>query len=201
MKQILIYVLSVLALSTSAQIETHPPRKVSPRVATVHTLDGKKLKGIFFKMDDNNIYLLSTSTKKAQFKDYDPAAINTPALNINVSQINRISTQRKNAGLKGALIGLGVGAATGAIMGFADGDDPMEPYTGFPLADIVIALSNSFRMTAEEKATVGALTGALTGAIAGFVIGKLAKKKFMIGGRKENYRDLQGELMKRLIVK
>ena len=56
-------------------------------------------------------------------------------------------------------------------------------------------------MTAGEKALAGAILGGLTGTLTGFLIGKLTKKKFTIGGKKDTYRDLQGDLMKRLIVK
>jgi hypothetical protein len=38
------------------------------------------------------------------------------------------------------------------------------------------------------------------GGIVGGVIGALAKKKFTIGGRKEKFHDLQGELMRRLVI-
>ena len=202
MKKNFLFALLVTGLSVSAQTDTTAPsKKTSPRIATVHTLDGKKLKGWLYSMDENNIYLLSTKTKQVQLKDYKALDLTSGRFSINVSQINTISTQKKNGGLKGALIGLGVGAAAGAIMGFASGDDPMKPYTGEPISDFFIALANSFALTAEEKAAGGAVTGALTGALTGFIIGKLAKKKFIIGGKKDNYRDLQGELMKRLIIK
>ncbi len=35
----------------------------------------------------------------------------------------------------------------------------------------------------------------------GAIIGGLLKKKFVIGGKKETYRDLQSELMQRVIIK
>src|SRR5204863_9953675 len=105
-----------------------------------------------------------------------------------------------NSGVKGELIELGNDVVSGVIMGYAYGDDSVAPYKG-TFADVFIALGNSFAMTAEEKAVADGIALGLTGAITGFVIGKLAKKKFIIGGKKEVYRDLQGDLMKRLIIK
>jgi hypothetical protein len=51
-----------------------------------------------------------------------------------------------------------------------------------------------------KKQQVGALFLGGTGAIIGTIVGAIAKKKFIIGGKKEVYRDLQGDLMKRLVV-
>ena len=55
-------------------------------------------------------------------------------------------------------------------------------------------------MTAEQKAAVGALLIGTTGALTGAIIGGLLKKKFIIGGKKDVYRDLHSELMQRLVL-
>ncbi len=177
-------------------------KKFVPSIATIKTLDGKTVKGWFYKMNDENVYLLPVKRNKKYFRSSEflsPDA-NAGGFNVQVSQINIIALQKKNAGLKGALLGLGAGVITGAIIGFAEGDDPITPYTG-TWGDIFIGLGNALAMTAGEKALMyGAMVG-LTGSLTGFIIGKLAKKKFIIGGKKDTYRDMQGELMKRLIIK
>src|SRR5436189_4708972 len=202
MKKLLLIAFSAMAISAFGQTDSASnTKKIVPYHAIIHTMDGGKTKGWLYKIDDNNIYLLPASSRKklsaAELKSKD---LNISALNFDISQINTISTQKKNSGLKGALIGLGTGVLTGVIMGYASGDDPVAPYTG-TFADVFIALGNSFAMTAEEKSVADGIALGLTGAITGFVIGKLAKKKFIIGGKKEVYRDLQGDLMKRLIIK
>ena len=199
MKKLLLIPFSVLVIQGFGQTDsTVKSKKIVPYHATIRTMDGFKTKGWLYKIDDNNIYLLpSKKIKPADLKSTD---MNISAMTYDISRINTISTQKKNAGLKGALIGLGAGALTGVIVGFASGDDPLTPYTG-TFADVFIALGNSFAMTAEEKAIADGIALGLTGAITGFVIGKLAKKKLIIGGKKEVYKDLQGDLMKRLIVK
>ena len=56
-------------------------------------------------------------------------------------------------------------------------------------------------MTAGQKAIAGGLGLGATGAIVGTIIGSIAKKKFTIGGKKEKFHDLQGELMTKLVKK
>ena len=56
-------------------------------------------------------------------------------------------------------------------------------------------------MTAGEKAAFGGLGLGLTGAVMGTILGTVAKKKFIIGGRKEKFRDLESEIMMRLVKK
>ena len=93
-----------------------------------------------------------------------------------MERIGTITTHRKNAQLKGTLIGLGVGVISGVIIGFASGDDPTydgpinDPFTG-----LAVAMSEMFAMTAAEKAAAyGILLGA-GGAITGLVIFMMKK--------------------------
>lgn len=194
------YFFTLSAFSQTGQEKIE--KKFQPSIATIKTLDGKKAKGWFYKMNDENIYLLPLTKNKKYFRssDFLSPNVNADSYNIQVSQISTIALQKKNAGLKGALLGLGAGVITGAIIGFADGDDPVYQYQG-DFGDIFRGISNAFAMTAGEKALAGAIGLGLTGSVTGFIISKIAKKKFIIGGQKDTYRDIQGELMKRLIIK
>jgi hypothetical protein len=115
--------------------------------------------------------------------------------------------KRKHSTLRGALIGFGVGAAAGIIIGLASGNDPVMTYNPGPYGDplgleaISVAMNNSFAMTAGQKAVVGGIGLGVTGAIVGTIIGTVAKKKFVIGGKKEKFHDLQGDLMMKLVNK
>jgi hypothetical protein len=112
--------------------------------------------------------------------------------------------KRKNSVLKGALMGLGAGMLAGAIVGLASGDDPVMSYPAddpYGIGSMFIALNNAFAMTAGQKAVLGAMTLGTTGAIIGTVIGAVAHKKFIIGGRKERFHDLQNEVMLKLVKK
>jgi hypothetical protein len=199
--QLFILLLIGCTVSSMGQTDTAAMQKRQvPSMAIIHTMDGKRIKGWFYRINDDSIYLLPTGKKmsRATFLNTD---IDKNNYAYSISGINRISLQKRNAALKGTLIGLGAGVVTGLVIGFASGDDPIQPYTGNPFEDFFIALNNSFAMTAGEKAVAGGLTLGATGALTGFIIGKLAKKKFIIGGKKEAYRDLQSDLMKRLITR
>ena len=198
------FIVFFFTVSTFSQTDsTAPVKKTVPSIATIKTLDGKKVKGWFYKMNDENIYLLPVSRNKKYFRSSEFLApdANAGGFNVQVSQINTIALQRKNAGLKGTLIGLGTGAIIGALTGFISGDDPIQECGPNDFFCIGAAINNAFAMTAGEKAFVGAIGLGLTGALTGFILGKVAKKKFIIGGKKDTYRDIQGELMKRLIIK
>ena len=179
---------------------TSNQKKQVPNFATIQTNSGVKLKGWFYKMDDDKIYLLPSSKKSLKPSFLGSTELSNGLIPFNVSEIKMIGLQKKGAASKGALLGLGLGTLTGVIIGFAEGDDPVTPYTG-TFADVFIALGNAFTMTAEEKAVANGIMLGTTGALTGFLIGKLAKKKFIIGGNKQVYRDLSSELTKRLILK
>ena len=179
-------------------------KKHVPNLATIHTTEGKTLKGWFYRLDDNQVILLPAKNKNFRLAALSKIENNT--MNIGVDQIQSISLKKKNSVIKGALIGLGIGVLTGAVIGFASGDDPVESYYSsdqdpFGIGNFFVSINNAFAMTAGEKALGGAVLLGGTGAIVGVIIGAIAKKKFIIGGKKEVYRDLQGDLMKRLIVR
>lgn len=170
-------------------------------LAIIKKTDGSKVKGWFYKMDDSTIYLLPTVAKKWRPAVYKDPDLNNKAYSVSVSGINSIAFQKKNAAAHGALIGFGIGAVTGVAAGLISGDDPVSDYTGNPLADIFIAVGNSFAMTAGEKALAYGVGFAGMGALTGFIIGKIAKKKFVISGNMQVYHDLRSEFLKRVIIK
>ena len=191
-----------IAFSAFAQTDstTAEQKKQIPNLATIQTTNGNKLKGWFYKMDNDKIYLLPSSRKSLKPSVLGNIDLKEGLIPIDVYEIRTIGLQKKGAAGRGALLGLLAGAATGAIIGFAEGDDPVTPYTG-TFADVFIAIGNAFTMTAEEKALSYGIMIGTTGALTGYLIGKLTKKKFIIGGNKQVYRDLSGELTKRLILK
>lgn len=165
-------------------------------LASIKTMDSRILKGRISAVNDSQLVL-----SKSIHSNYKPLPANEQQP-IPAENIKSFSVKRKNSVLKGALIGFGAGAVAGVIIGFASGDDPVitDPVYD-PFSAIVVGLSNSFAMTKEEKAVGGGIALGVTGAIVGTVIGALAKKKFTIGGKKEKFRDLQAEIMMKLVKK
>jgi hypothetical protein len=162
-----------ISFTAIAQSDT-TAKKQLPSLATVQTTGGTKIKGWFYKMDDDKIYLLPASNKSLKLFSLGNAELNNGMIPLQVSEIQTVSLQKKGAAGRGAILGLGIGALTGVIVGFAEGDDPVTPYTG-TFGDIFIAVGNAFAMTAEEKAVANGLALGVTGALTGYLIGKLTK--------------------------
>ena len=82
-------------------------------------------------------------------------------LSVNIADIKVIKIVKKSKAGKGALYGLLIGGAAGALLGFSSGDDPYD---------------NFFSFTAEQKALIGGaslgITGLILGGIAGLTPGK-----------------------------
>jgi len=190
-----------MVLSASAQTDTIAPDKPQrPSIAIINTTDGKKIKGWLYKTDTAALYLLHPKTRPLPPLNSNIANLNYPGYNIDALQINTMVLKKRRAGLRGMLIGIGTGIVVGAVVGFASGDDPVEPYTG-QFSDIFVAVGNSFAMTAEEKAAAGGILGGLAGGLIGGITGALLKKKITIGGKKDAYQNARDELNRRSMVK
>ena len=180
----------MIIVASKAQTDSTSGKKQKTFFTSIATMDSKTIKGTLSSVNDSQLIL---KTYKNQ-------------LTIPAENLKSFTVKRKNSALKGALIGFGIGAATGIIIGFASGNDPVMAYPSsdndpFGLASLGVALNNAFAMTAGEKALAGGIALGGTGAIIGTIIGAVAKKKFIIGGKKEKFHDLQGELMMKLVKK
>jgi len=173
-----------------AQTDSAAEKKQKIFIASVTTMDKKLLKGYLSAVNDTQLVL---KTKNDQ-------------LSVPAENLKSFTIKRKNSVLKGALIGFGIGAAAGIVIGLASGDDPKMAYPDpnddpLGIGTMATALNNAFAMTAGQKAVAGGLGLGATGAIVGTIIGAVAKKKFIIGGKKEKFHDLQGEIMMKLVKK
>lgn len=197
MKKLLFITCLVSALTTLAQTDSIAPVKNKTfRITTVHLMDGKTIKGRFYHMDNDHIYLLNAGIKHPNHMNIYSVDGHGESIRIDALQINTITLKRKNGGLRGALIGLGIGVITGAIIGYGSNDDQVVSYTN-TFDNYFSELQNAFAITAGQKAAVGALLVGTTGALTGAIIGGLLKKKFIIGGKKDVFRDHHHKLMQR----
>ncbi|MDN3659309.1 hypothetical protein QWZ08_26930 [Ferruginibacter paludis] len=200
MKKLLLMSFLFSAATAVAQTNSVTPNKnKTASVATVHLLDGRIIKGWFYQMDNDHVYLLNAGIKNPKHMNMNSGDAYNESIRIDAQQINIIAFKKKNGGLKSALIGLGAGVVTGAIIGLASGNDPVTPYTN-TFDDLFIGINNAFTMTAGQKAVAAGLLGGLTGALTGAILGALIKKKFFIGGKKEVYHDQHSKLMQRLVL-
>jgi len=191
MKKIFLLATCTIVISfLKAQTESPVENKHKEFIASVTTLDGRTLKGSLSAVNDTQLILKANSTP----------------LTVPAENLQSFTLRRKHSVRRGALIGFGIGAAAGIIIGLASGNDPKMAYPNpnedpLGIGTMVAGLNNTFAMTAGEKAVVGGLGLGATGAIVGTIIGAVAKKKFTIGGKKEKFHDLQGEIMMKLVNK
>jgi len=181
---------SIAIFFSQAQTDSTSGKKQKVFNATVTTMDSKTLKGSLFTVNDTQLI----------------SRTNDQQMVVPAENLKSFTVKRKHSALRGALIGFGVGAAAGIIIGLASGSDPVMAYPNpnedpLLIGSMVVAMNNAFAMTAGQKAVAGGLGLGATGAIVGTIIGSVAKKKFIIGGKKEKFHDLQGELMKKLVNK
>jgi hypothetical protein len=191
MKKILLAAACFLAIVVSkAQANSVPEEKQKLMIASITTMDGQRINGLLAGVSDSGLVL--NNYKRP--------------LTVPPENIKSFTLKRKHSVLKGALIGFGVGAAVGVIVGLASGNDPVVAYPNpaddpLGIGTFAAGLNNAFAMTAGEKAGLGGLGLGTTGAIVGTIIGTVAKKKFVIGGRKEKFHDLQADVMMKLVKK
>lgn len=143
--------------------------------------------------DFSNEHLVYTK-KEEQF---GASALSTDKF-ILYNELASVKLKRKGSAGRGALYGGLIGLATGALIGFIEGDDKIAPYTGDPLGDIFIGLGNAFAMTAGEKAVTYGLAAGGGGAIAGVIIGAVARKKFTIGGNRNKFESMKTDVLQKV---
>lgn len=161
-------------------------RKTKPYLATLRHMEGGKMKGWLYRATDDSILLLTAKRQRVFMgSEYARPDMQNAAYGEAIPGIKSLTLRKKKAPENGLLIGMGVGALTGAISGFASGDD--EP--------------GMFSMTAEEKALGGALGGALIGGAIGGIIGTLAKTSFEIGGNRQQYLAQREAIRKKALAR
>lgn len=186
----LLSIAGCLFLLLTAKAQGDSIKRQKTFITVVRTTDNKLIKGRLLAVNDSQLVLNSSNVAQPVLPE----------------SIQSFTLKRKNSALKGALIGLGVGAVTGIVIGLASGDDPVMQYPDanndpYGIGSIGVVINNAFALSAGEKAVAGGILLGTGGAIVGTLIGVLAKKKFIIGGKKEVFHDLQSELMLRLVKK
>lgn len=179
MKSAIILLVTLLLLCPAkAQDSTKP---AAPRgkhyTARIYTLDSLAKKGILTNVGENGITLADQKGRKWNYTTLTP------------EQINFMYVRRKgNVGL-GALIGGVAGIAIGAVIGYSTKDEsPCQPCYFDPIP------------TKEAGAFVGGFIGSIGGVGLGLIIGSQIKKKFIIRGKRENYRAHYNDLVERAMT-
>ena len=164
-------------------------------------MDNKKSAGYLANLSDSMLYLSDFPLHFGTVK------IDDHLYGYSYNHLKKIEIKRKAAVGRGAWKGALIGFAAGVITGFVSGDDPVAPVYNNPndpfgnaIGNGLSILSNSFRMTAGEKAAAGGIAGAGTGALIGAIVGSLAKKKFIIGGNRQKFHSMSENILEKLYV-
>ena len=152
-------------LSLSSQT-TKKVKKENYKVTVTKMDRSSKAKGYLTEIADSAVIVTNLITSDSHI--------------INVNVMDEIKFKRKGGLGRGILYGALVGMATGALLGFASGDDP----SGF------------ISFSAEAKALGAGLALSIPGAIIGGIIGYNAKIKIPIKGSQQAY-DRQKEKLKK----
>jgi hypothetical protein len=166
---------SILLLATQFSFSQSPvSRKITYKISVTDS-SLRPAKGYLFNITDSS---LKVGFWPVVFGD--PKADKEKYKEINFQHISEISLKRNHGAGRGAWKGAVIGLVTGVIAGFVEGDDPPEDWFG---------------MTASEKALTYSGMGAGLGAGIGALIGALAKKRFIIGGRKEKFDEMKANVL------
>lgn len=190
MKSCLTLVLLIIFSTTYSQTEIVNPKHKTLKF-TISTTEAKTQKGFLTEFKDTTLLIslnpypygtLNLSTN--EYKQY------------SIQDISSIKMQRKGSVGRGILIGTISGAFIGIASGFIAGDDKIYTAQEDPWG-----IANAFRLTATEKALGLGTLGALGGGITGGIIGALAHKKFIIGGKKENFDSMKMTVLEKVYRK
>lgn len=161
MKQLLITI--IILVSQFPGYSQEGTRSYKPTVynITLKETGGKILRGTLNRATPDSLYVTLSNQPTGSYYQFTP------------EQLDNITLRRKGVVGTSILVGAGLGILTGVVIGFAEGDDSNTEWFG---------------MSAGEKAAMYAAGLGGVGAIVGTIVGATAKKRFIIKGKKENYR-------------
>ncbi|MEJ8756347.1 hypothetical protein WG947_05035 [Pontibacter sp. H259] len=171
--------LVLLSITFGAYAQAIPSDKINYR-AWIYLRNNKQVqKGMLLETSDSAVHFIDKSLLKRGYLVNPPL----PAV-IPVSSIERIKLRRKHSLTTGALLGALGGVITGAVIGYASGDDECDPATWC-----------IFVYTAEEKATFGAILGVIPGTGLGLLLGS-KRETIYIRGDQNQYNSQRNGLQK-----
>jgi len=184
MKMLLLLILTGIHISTFSQVGARPGKKLYK--ISVSLYHGGKSSGFIADVEDTAVHIVP-SAASIRYNSYSDRDVEK----VNYSDISKIVVRRKGSTGRGMLYGALIGLGTGVVAGLISGSDPVTTQGNPDLYGFDVAMNNAFRMTAGEKAVLLGLGGSLNGALIGGIIGGLARKTFIIGGKKEKFKEMQ----------
>lgn len=182
MRKLFLLVVSLLLiyLTNAQQALRLKPRIYKTTVTTISP--GSSASGYLASISDSSIYVSPQIS-------YSAAAVtdNRSFAKMDYSNISQVQFRRKGATGKGILIGGAIGLAAGAVIGAASYTKPKDDF-GQTLDDL-------FGISRATTTFAGGIFGTLAGGVVGAVVGALAKKTFIIGGKKDKFQTMRSKIL------
>ena len=179
MKRIALFVLSITAAAGVLQAQDSMVYRPSPLNARLITARGQFSDGYLYAVSDTAL-LLSREKRRPNFHD---TAAREGIRSFAYQDLKFVTIHKRGGTGTAVLIGAFIGFATGAIVGYASGDDPQNQW---------------FALTAGQKAGALGTFGGVIGAITGLIVGVAAHRTFEIDGKKERFDKMSRALALRM---
>jgi len=155
---------------------TYRPHYLNVRIQASH---GGITDGYLYAVSDSAL-IVSKDRRRPNL--YDTTAYERMKT-FGYQQLQYVTVHNAGGTGRSVLIGLAIGATTGAIAGFLSGDDPKDQI---------------FALSASEKALAVGFFGGTIGALTGLIIGVASHHTFVIRGRKDRLNDMSRRLASRM---
>ena len=139
------------------------------------------------RISDGYVYALSDTalllSRSKRFPDLYDTAAHEGIQNFSYHDLRYVTVHKSGGTARSVLLGLCIGAATGAIIGYVSGDDPTDQW---------------FALTASQKAFAVGTFGGIVGALTGLIVGVAGHRTFVIKGKKEKFDYMSRRLAARI---
>ena len=177
MKQLSFLPVLILLTLTSVAQEERTPKGMKIKLSVRDSIQRVE-RGYLAAMADSGIVMLKTPVV------FDHALASSTSNVIPYQNISEVTFKRKGSVGRGFLIGTISGIVLGGITGYITYKKP-------DCKDALVC----WDFGPGTDAAAGASLGAVSGAIIGGIIGAVAKKTFIIGGKKEKFHQMKTSVM------
>jgi hypothetical protein len=173
MKQVSLLLCLLVLLTCAYAQEARVPRRVTLKVSVMDSIQRVGF-GYLAALADSGIVMVKAPIV------FDHTLASSNANTINYQNISQVTIKRKGSVGRGILIGALGGMLVGGIAGYIS-------YKPVDCKDAIFC----FDFGPGADAAAGASVGLLGGGIIGGIIGALAKKTFIIGGKKNKFDEMK----------
>jgi len=177
MKQISFLVLTMLLVTSTYAQEQRKPRRITLKLTLVDSILRVE-HGYLAAMADSGLVMVKSPVM------FDQQLSTTPSNLVPYQNISMVTVRRKGSVGRGILIGGLSGMFLGGVIGYIS-------YKPVNCEGALFCLD----FGPGYDAAAGASLGSLAGVVIGGIIGSLAKKTWIIGGKRNRFDDMKSNVM------